>query len=301
MGRRLSSAAALVFAAAFAGPAVAADRVPLTAPKPAPRVLADPALAAAVRAELRLPAGERMTRESLRDLYFLRAKDAGIASLAGLDGAVNLALVDLAGNEIGDLSPLRGLGSLQSLDLTGNAVADLAPLAEVPGLQYAKLDGNRVTDLSPLAKLDRLSALYLAKNAVTDLSPLSGLKKLTSLDVSDNDLTDAGPLAGLPYLSSVTLSGNRLTDITPLASLPDVRFLILERNGIEDLSPLAKAATEDASGPRRFAPYLRLYLEGNPLSGAAKADQLPALREAGVTVDLGGDATAGDGEGGGGE
>ena len=301
MGRRRLPLAVLLLASVPAGPAVAADRAPLTAPKPVPRVIPDPALAAAVRAELRLPEGERLTRESLRDLYFLRAKDAGIASLAGLDGAVNLALIDLAGNQIGDLSPLRGLNSLQSLDLTGNAVADLGPLAETPGLQYAKLDGNRVTDLTPLGGLDRLSALYLAKNAVTDLGPLSGLKKLTSLDVSDNDLTDAGPLAGLPYLSSVTLSGNALTDVTPLASLPDVRFLILERNGIEDLSPLAKAAAEDAAGPRRFAPYLRLYLDGNPLSDAAKADQLPALRAAGVTVDLGDDPAADDERAGGSE
>lgn len=291
MGRRLLPLA-LTVACLAAGPASAAERAPLTAPKPTPPVIGDPALAAAVRAELRLPENERLTREALRDLYFLRAKDAGVTSLNGLGGAVNLALIDLAGNGVTDLGPLRGLRSLQSLDFTGNAITDLGPLAELPGLQYAKLDGNRVTDLSPLAGLDRLSALYLSGNAVTDLSPLSGLKKLTSLDVSENRVTDAGALTGLPFLSSVTLSGNGLTHVTPLAALPDVRFLILERNEIEDLAPLAAAATEDAAGPRRFAPYLRLYLEGNPLSDAAKNDQILMLRGAGVTVDLG---EAGDG------
>ena len=287
MRRRSLPLAALALFAVSAAPAAAEDRVPLTAPKPVPRAVPDRALAELVRTELRLPADRRLTRESLRDLYFLRGKNAGVTSLDGLDGAVNLALIDLAGNAVTDLSPLRGLGSLQSLDFTDNNITDLAPLADVPGLQYAKLDGNAITDLAPLAGLERLSALYLSGNAVTDLGPLANLKKLTSLDVAENKIADAAPLAGLPYLSAVTLSGNALTDVTPLAELPDVRFLILENNKIADLAPLAAAAAGDAAGPRRFAPYLRLYLEGNPLSDAATGEQIPALRAAGVTVDLG--------------
>ena len=45
-----------------------------------------------------------------------------------------------------------------------------------------------------------------------------------------------------------------------------------------------RAAQEDARGPQRFAPFLRLYLEGNPLSDAAKGEQLSALKAAGVRV-----------------
>ena len=45
---------------------------------------------------------------------------------------------------------------------------------------------------------------------------------------------------------------------------------------------LATTAEKDASGPKRFAPFLRLYLAGNPLSAAARSTELPALQKAGV-------------------
>ena len=51
---------------------------------------------------------------------------------------------------------------------------------------------------------------------------------------------------------------------------------MIERNKIKDLKPLVDAAKADADGPKRFAPYLRLYMAGNPLSEAAKAKQLEA-------------------------
>jgi hypothetical protein len=44
-------------------------------------------------------------------------------------------------------------------------------------------------------------------------------------------------------------------------------------------------AKKDADGPRRFAPYLRLYVAGNPLSADAKAKQLKALKDAGVRIE----------------
>jgi hypothetical protein len=45
-------------------------------------------------------------------------------------------------------------------------------------------------------------------------------------------------------------------------------------------------AKADAEGPKRFAPYLRLYLAGNPLSDAAKNAQVTALKGFGVRVEL---------------
>ena len=59
-------------------------------------------------------------------------------------------------------------------------------------------------------------------------------------------------------------------------------MLMLERNKISDLRPLVKQAKADAEGPKRFAPFLRLYLEGNPLSDAAKSSQLAECKKAGT-------------------
>ena len=56
------------------------------------------------------------------------------------------------------------------------------------------------------------------------------------------------------------------------------------RNKIADLAPLVAAAKADAEGKKTFAPFLRLYTAGNPLSDAAKNEQIAALRSRGVVA-----------------
>ena len=66
--------------------------------------------------------------------------------------------------------------------------------------------------------------------------------------------------------------------------MTELKLLMMSRCKVTDLTPLVKACEADAAGPKRFAPYLRLYLGGNPLSDAAKKDQLAALKKIGVRV-----------------
>jgi internalin A len=51
------------------------------------------------------------------------------------------------------------------------------------------------------------------------------------------------------------------------------------------LKPLVEAAKADAAGPKRFAPYLRLYISGNPLPDSVKPAQLDAIKAAGVRIE----------------
>jgi hypothetical protein len=133
--------------------------------------------------------------------------------------------------------------------------------------------------------MTKLSALYLAENQIGELAPLAGLARLSSLDLAKNKIVDIGPLANIPRLSVLKLSDNQIETIGPAAQHPPQSMLLLERNKIADLAPLVEAAKRDAAGPKTFAPFLRLYLEGNPLSDAAKNDQLPALKSAGVRIE----------------
>lgn len=48
---------------------------------------------------------------------------------------------------------------------------------------------------------------------------------------------------------------------------------------------MVDAAKADAAGPKLFAPYLRLYIEGNPLPDDARKSQVAALKEAGVRIE----------------
>ena len=95
------------------------------------------------------------------------------------------------------------------------------------------------------------------------------------------------PLTNVGILSLLKLSGNQIADISPLAKPLSVRMLLLENNKLTDLAPFVAAVKADAEGEKRFAPFLRLYLTGNPLSDAAKTAQFEALKAAGVKIDFG--------------
>jgi Leucine-rich repeat (LRR) protein len=81
------------------------------------------------------------------------------------------------------------------------------------------------------------------------------------------------------------LSDNGIEDISVLANCNQLSMLFLERNKLTDLAPLVTSAKADAEGEKRFAPYLRLYLAENPLSDAAKNEQLAALKGFGVRLE----------------
>ena len=86
-------------------------------------------------------------------------------------------------------------------------------------------------------------------------------------------------------LSVLDLQDNQVEDLAPLAKQTELKLLMIERNAIKDLKPLVDAAKADADGPKRFAPYLRLYIAGNPLTEATKSKQLDALKAAGVRIE----------------
>jgi hypothetical protein len=228
---------------------------------------------------------DELSEDDLRKISTLEAKGRGIQNLAGIEHCTNLLLLDVSNNEIGDLGPIRGLVNLQSLSLAHNKISDLTPLMELGKLQYLDLSANQVRLLQPLSAMTRLSALYLAENQISELAPLAGLAHLSSLDLAKNKIVDITPLGNIPRLSVLKLSDNAIENIAPAMKHPPQSMLLVERNKIADLAPLVAAAKADSEGAKSFAPFLRLYLEGNPLSEAAKNEQLATLKTSGVRIE----------------
>lgn len=229
---------------------------------------------------------DELTDDDLKKVFVLKeGAGKGIKDLTGLEKCVNLLELNLSKNEITDVSPLKDIKNLQSLDLSKNKIADVAPLATVAALQFLELSDNQITSVEPLGKLTKLSALYIAGNKIADPAPLGTLTKLASLDLARNQITDIKGLANVGVLSLLKLSDNQISDLAPLGKPLNVRLLLLERNKIADLAPLVAAAKADAEKDKRFAPYLRLYLTGNPLSEGAKSKQIEELKAIGVKID----------------
>ncbi len=70
-------------------------------------------------------------------------KGKAIKSLEGLQHCKALMKIDLANNEISDLTPIAELKQLQSIDLSGNQIESLAPLTGLIQSQYLQLSKNK--------------------------------------------------------------------------------------------------------------------------------------------------------------
>mgnify|MGYP001567330598 CR=1 FL=1 len=106
------------------------------------------------------------------------------------------------------------------------------------------------------------------------------LRRLSSLYLEHNKVSSLKVIGGCAGLMSLSLSHNSITDIAPLDGLSGLYHLFLEGNKIRDLAPLVNMAKKDAEGEKRFAPFLNLYIKGNPV----RRNQLSALRQFGVRV-----------------
>jgi internalin A len=246
----------------------------------------DKALEAAVRQEVfaKRYNEEPLTVEDVAKISQVVAKGAGIASLSGLEHCAALMLVDLEENQIEDLSPLADLKLLQSVNLAKNQIQSLEALAGLTAMQYLELSGNRIEDLTPLSKMDNMRSLYLSDNKITSLQPIVGLSKIWTLYAARNPLGEIAGINQLKWLSSLDLAGSHLESLDFLKGLTELHYVNLEDNKISDWGPLVSMAEEDAAGQKRFAPFLRLYIHGNPLEADGVADQLAALRKIGTRV-----------------
>ena len=259
------------------------------APKPKPQsVFKDKALEEGVR---KFVFAKRYNKEPLLEadlihLSTIKATNAGIKDLSGLEKCRALASLDLAGNEISDFSAIKDLKRIQYLNLAKNKIENIAPIAGLTALQYIELSNNRVKDLKPLEGLSNMRSLYLSNNRISDFSSALKLTKLWSLYLDHNQVAKLDGVAGLKGLTTLSAGNNDIADLSPLKGLTRLHFLFLENNKVANLTSLVEMAGADYKGPKNFAPFLRLYLKGNPIDGATDSRlQFARLMKYGVRVE----------------
>lgn len=277
----------------FLGTSLAQDQPAAEAEQPAPaaeeaKLFPDPGLEAAVRAEVfeKRYNQEPLTVDDVKKISRVVGVGKGIKSLEGLQHCAAIMLIDLGKNEIADVSPLAGLKKLQSITLSNNQIKDIKPLEELTAVQLLDLSGNQVESLEAITKMSNLRSLWMADNKIKSLQPVTQLPKIWSLHVAGNGLTDISPVGSLKWLTNLDIDRNEVTSLESLKPLTELDILLVRDNKISDLQPLVEMCQKDAEGEKRFAPYLRLYLKGNPLSEAAKGEQLEKLKSIGVRVSM---------------
>lgn len=221
---------------------------------------------------------EPLTEKDVEDISSIEGKGQGITNLSGLEKCYSLHLIDLENNQVSDLTTIQNLQKLQSVNFANNQIQDISPLAKLSNLQYLHLAHNQIQDLKPLSELTNMRSLYLSGNQIQDISPLSSLSKVWTLYLDGNQLQDLGTLAKLSWLSSLDLRANQISDLGPLSKLTELKYVRLDDNKVSDLSVFLEMVKQDAAGKQRFAPFLRIYLAGNPLSDQART-QIDELRQ----------------------
>ncbi len=251
-------------------------------------IFPDKGLEAAVRQEVfaKRYNEEPLTAEDVKNISQVKGKGKEIQSLEGLQHCTALMLIDLENNKISDLTPIKDLKQLQSVTLAGNQIESIEPLAGLVGIQYLELSRNKVSDLTPLKAMANMRSLYLSDNQIKSLAPLVDFKKTWSLYLARNPVEDFAPIGTMKSLTHVDLRGCHVKDLSFLKPLTDLKYLMLADNDLADLMPMVEMCAADAGGERRFSPFLDLHLYGNPLSDAAKNEQVAKLKEVGVRVKL---------------
>ena len=241
---------------------------------------------------------EAITQAEMATLTELRAPDAKIQDLTGLQFASNLTELWLENNAITDLGALCDLTKLTDLVLYSNAISDISALSNLADLHHLNLSNNTVSDISVLTDLSDLGYMGLAQNAISDLSALANLTGLIQLSLNDNTVSDISALANLTDLIHLELDDNTISDISVLSNLYNLTELNLNGNCVSDLSPLSNLSnlTRLNLADNRISDFSPLVantglgnsdevdVRKNPLNAESLNTHIPVLQSRGVEV-----------------
>ncbi len=209
---------------------------------PAAINIPDANLEAKIRAALSKPTGD-ISCTDMESLTFLKARNASITDLTGLEYATNLTNLTIYKSNISDISPIANLTSLTRLNLSENNISDISPVANLTDLTSLYLDGNNISDISPIANLTDLTNLSFGENNISDISPIANLTDLTGLFLDGNNISDISPIANLIDLVYLYLDGNNISDISPMPDLTRGAYeLNFGSNSITDITPIQDLA-----------------------------------------------------------
>lgn len=212
-----------------------------------------------------------------------------IRDLSGIQYFKNLAELNIANNEISDLSPLSGCTKLKTLDASGQYISNLGALSDLKELTELNLADNELTTLSSLKELTELQKLDVGGNEIVVFGTAGKLQNLQDLNVADNPMKeiDLSTLSGLANLAELNVSGCGIESIEGI-NTGNLTTLNVSYNQINSVSALEKAEKlrtldisynllTEADGLKSCIRMQELSMEGNPLENIAWIEPLTEL------------------------
>jgi len=165
-----------------------------------------------------------VSEEELNEIQELNLKGtegAKISDATGIESFTNLKKINLANNNITDITPLSNLDSLVSIDISNNPNVNLYNKTNVQcylpnqtGLEELYISSTNNSDISFVSKLTNLNILDVSNNGISVLTPLKSLKNIQVLNVSNNTaITTIDDLLSLISLKDLNISTTGITSL----------------------------------------------------------------------------------------
>lgn len=148
--------------------------------------------------------GIKKTVEAVMNM--IQAKDCKDDSIR--ESLFNARMLNLAGQELSDLSPLGCLVSLRALWLDNNELSNLKPLSSLKSLIVLSLSNNQISDIQVLSNFKELQWLFLSTNQIDNVDYLSNLEKIKVLSIKNNNIDNPKPLFQFNPNTLILANGN---------------------------------------------------------------------------------------------
>ena len=183
----------------------------------------DPRLRATLAGILGKSRGHVITRRELARLRTLDLSGAGIRDLTGLEAAVELVFLNLAHNEITDLSPLLALPNLQQVSLDANALNAESLHSSLAGLRGAGVGVTQATSHRSVRDLSLVpSAMDATRQGFGRIINRSQEAAEIRIRAIDDEGTVRGPVAlSIEAGETAHFNSNDLEDGNRSKGLPD--------------------------------------------------------------------------------
>lgn len=179
----------------------------------------------------------------IKQMVYFSACNNVLTTLNGLETAIRLETVYVAGNELTDISGLQNCTLLKNVNLNDNNIDDIGVLAKnKETIERLYFNNNNVSGLKAIKNCSNIEYLSFADNEVSDLKYLKKLTKLKSLNFSNNKIESFEEISECKALETLIASGNNISICDNLVVFSKDRisseplFIDISRNKLSNIS-----------------------------------------------------------------
>ena len=156
--------------------------------------------------------------------------NGGLGSLEDLKNLKNLRRINIALEEISDLTPLSGLIEIEQIMIKHNPIEDITPLSSLINLRELYIFDTRVSDLSPLAACFMLESIDIGQTYITSAEALEGIIGLKNLYMNKTPIRTLSGIDKFTKLEKISLSQVADGDLSPLLKLENLKAVELNES-----------------------------------------------------------------------